>query len=501
MPNAASISDLEALTVTPPAESKTAFGEQSVAEPTPIIQVKFTYSVNTALVDVRENQSGTVTHSNRQAVLSTGAATNSSAEIRSLRILKYNPGQGAMARFTAKFSAGVAGSTQVIGIGIESDGLFFGYNGTSFGVLHRRNGSPEVRTLTVSTGSSTNESITITLDGVTASVAVTNTGSTTLTANEIAAHDYSDTGAGWTAKAVGPKVEFTSWNAATHAGTYSLSGASTAVGSFAQNVAGAAPTETWTAQENWNGRDKFDGAGLTGVNLDPTKGNVFQVKYQWLGYGLLSFYVEDPDDGELHLVHAIAYSNANSAPSLGDPSMAISANVTNTSNATAVTLATASMAAFVEGKEEFVGVRLGARSTKTDVTTSLRPILSVRQGTYFNSKAVKTFCKILRGAFAVEHSKPVNIVIIEDGALTGASFSRISGGVSAMEVDTAATAISGGTETWAVPLGQKGNELVAFTDDYFAYNITPGKVVTFAGIANSGTLAEVSVALELLERL
>lgn len=497
----AGVTDHRALLVTPPSEGRTAFGETVVAEPTPVIQITSPYNVNDALLEKRENQSGTVTHANRQIVVSSGAAANSGAEVRSRRIAKYNPGQGIMARMTAVFTTGVANSTQIAGIGNESDGLFVGYNGTSFGILHRRNGKPEIRTLTISTASSTAENITITLDGDAASVAVTNSANTTTTANEIAAHDYSDVGTGWTAKAVGAKVEFRSWDAATHDGTFSLSGASTAVGTFAQNVVGAAPTETWIPQASWNGADIFDGNGLTGVTLNPTKGNVYQFRYQWLGYGLLSVYVEDPDDGELHLVHSIEYANANTTPSFGDPSLQLVVNATNTSNTSNLTISSPSMAAFIEGKAEQLGVRLGVRNTKTSVTTSLLPIVSVRQGEHANGYPVQTFSRIIRASAGVEHTKPIQIVFIENGTLTGASWADIETDASSLQVDTAATAITGGRELFSLPLGKAGQQELDFSGDHYANILSPGTTITAAAIANSGTLGEASVALNLLERL
>lgn len=494
------ITDAGAQTVTFPAPGLSAFGEASVSQATPIVQVTFPYSVNTALVDVRQNASGTVTHASRSALLSTGAAINSSAEIRSKRVVKYNPGEGVEVRFTAVFTAGVAGATQVIGAGNESDGFFFGYNGTSFGILHRRNGSPEIRTLTVTTGSSHGESITITLDGNAAAVTVTNTANTTKTANEIAAHDYSSVGTGWTARAIGAKVEFVSWDGAAHTGTYSLSGATSAVGSFAQDVAGAAPSDTWIPQASWNG-DRFAGGGPSGVTLDQTKGNVYQIKYQWLGYGQVSFFIESPNDGLLHLVHAVKYANANTAPSIGDPSLCFSAKVANTTNATAVTLATPSIAMFVEGEEPLLGVRRGIHNTKTTVTTAYLPIVSVRLGQHYSAKAIRTFAKILRVAVSAEHTKPIAIAAIENGTLVGAVWASVDSNVSALQYDTTATAVTGGAEIFAVPLGKGGNAILSFADDHWAGILDPGRVITFAAIANSGTGGEATVAVTMLERL
>lgn len=497
----AKVTDHYALQVTSPPEGKSAFGEAEVVIPQPVVQISFPYNVNTAYVFTRENQSGSITHANRQAVISTGAATSSSAELRSRRPIKYLPGSGVLARFTALFTTGAANSTQIAGIGNESDGFFFGYNGTSFGVLHRKNGSPEIRTLTVSTASSTNENINITLDGVVKAVAVTNSGVISTTVNEIAAGDYTDTGTGWDAYAAGNTVIFKSWDAATHSGSYSLSGATTAVGSFAQNVVGAAPTDTWTAQSSWNGDDVFNGSGVSGVTLDPTKGNVFQIKFQWLGYGLITFYLEDPDDGELHLVHGIAYANANTTPSIGDPSLSLMAKATNTTNNTAIVVKVASMAAFIEGELNNTGIRLGVRNTKTTVTTSLLPIISVRSNVHFQSKAVQSFARVLRAAFAVEHTKPITIVMTRNGTLTAASWTAISSATSSLQYDTSATAISGGTEIFAVPLSKAGQQAISFLDDYFENNMSPGDVITFSAIANSGTGGEASVAIKMLEKL
>ena len=100
----------------------------------------------------------------------------------------------------------------------------------------------EVRTLTVTTKSTTAENITITLDGdALATVAVTDqtAGTTSSTATEIAAADYSGVGTGWTAVAVAATVVFTSLDTLdSHTGTYTLSSASTAVGTFAQTTVG-----------------------------------------------------------------------------------------------------------------------------------------------------------------------------------------------------------------------------------------------------------------------
>lgn len=115
------------------------FGEQLVAIPSPFAQGDFVYGLNSNIVSNSTTGSGTATSANQMAVVSTTAAASSSATIRSVRTAKYRAGQGVLARFTAVFTAGVANSSQTAGMFNAQDGFGVGYNGTSFGVLWRRN--------------------------------------------------------------------------------------------------------------------------------------------------------------------------------------------------------------------------------------------------------------------------------------------------------------------------------------------------------------------------
>jgi len=78
---------------------------------------------------------------NGKAVLATGLSADSSAEIKSAGTLVPTAGEGVIVRMAARFSTGVAGNMQLIGIGDDSDGYFFGFNGSAFGILHRQNGT------------------------------------------------------------------------------------------------------------------------------------------------------------------------------------------------------------------------------------------------------------------------------------------------------------------------------------------------------------------------
>ena len=494
------VTNQKALFVTPPSESRGAFGEALVVSPTPVIDMLFHTFINPITTCSKANQSGTVTHANQMAVCTTGAAANSSAAICTKDIVRYHAGEGVRARFTTVFTEGVANSIQFGGIGDEGNGFFFGYNGDTFGVLHRTGGLREMRTLTVSTGSSTAEDITITLDGDAASdVSVTNTGDTTLTANEIAAHDYSDVGRGWDATAVGSTVVFTSWNDEPRTGTYSLSSATTAVGTFAQTIAGVSPTDTWIAQTAWNGVDIFDGNGITGVTLDPTKGNVYQIAYQWLGFGAISFYIEDPSDGEFHLVHIIQYANDNTTPSIARPTLGLRTSAENFSNTSSIVTKTASMGGFVDGVDDYQGTRTGTKATITGASGG-EPVLTLRCNEVFQGVHNHGKIKVSIVGAAVEASgnNTVSLDFYANMTLTGASFSSVNAGFSQAQVDTSATAATGGVFLFSIDLGKTGSDTINLKDDKYAGVLLPGN--TFTAIVNpTGGSAEATVTFNFID--
>ncbi len=470
-------------------DQKTAFGEVLMAELTPIVQVHSAYNINTRIMEARDNN-GSSSISNNKFQVSTGAAANQSSTLLSKIAVKYNAGQGGLWRGTAVFSTPAANSTQYIGIGTSSEGYFFGYNGTAFGILRRQGGSPEIRTLTVTTGSVGADDITITLDGDAESVAVTGTSDITLTANEIAAHDYSDVGQGWTVHAMGANVVFESYNAALQTGTYSLTDATTAVGTFAQSVAGAAPTETIIAQTSWN-EDKAAGAEIL-PSLTFTNGNVFEIRYQWLGFGAIEFYIERPSTGRFILVHRIEYANANTNPSVDNPTLPLCMAVSNAANTTDIVLQSASMMGAIEGKDLEEGILNNITAEDTGTGTDETPMFSIHNHTVYQSKInrvrieLKTFTASID---AITANKPSTIRVRLNATLTGASFSAVDANTSVVYTDTSATAVSGGNVIFAQTITEGSAPIIDFSQ--LTDKLNPADTVTISLESSSGNVDSV----------
>lgn len=371
-----------------------AFGELLVANTTPKVLIHFPYNINTDIVTKTENASGTVTQSGQLAVISSGAATSSNASLQSNQVLEYHPGMGALARFTAIFTTGVAGNTQVAGVGDTTDGYFFGYNGTSFGIMSR-------------------------------------------------------------------------------------------VGS----------SDTWIPQSQWNGNAMLGNEKFM-QTIDPTKGNVYQIRYQWLGFGQIEFYIENEISGQFELVHRIRYANQNTVPSTNNPTFPFYAASLNTTNNTAVTVKIGSIGLYIEGIENTAGETRNAIDNTKTISTETN-ILTIRNKSTFASKTNRVYVQPDFLSAASEGTKPVTLRIYVNATLGGVpSYTDISTNTSVIDYDTAGTTITGGTLVAVFTLAKSDNVEQAFRE--FNFRLAPGQTMTFA--AESTASNDVSVGISWAER-
>ena len=120
-----------------------AFGRQIVVQPREEAALIFSYGLLPRMATTTYVGSGSSTTSNGVFQLNSGAATNSSASMRSRRAARYTPGIAQSAIFSARFSPCVAGSTQTIGVQSSDgqDGWAIGCNGDRFGFFRSAGGT------------------------------------------------------------------------------------------------------------------------------------------------------------------------------------------------------------------------------------------------------------------------------------------------------------------------------------------------------------------------
>jgi hypothetical protein len=435
----------------------TAFGELLAADPTPVVQIDAVYGLDTEQHETFSATGGSATASSRMFTCQTGTSVGGYGVIRSRRALRYRPGQGSLARFTALYTTPVALSQQMAGAFSAENGLFFGYNGTSFGVCRQYGGALEIQTLTVSAGASGTESVTVTLNGV-GSTFNLSTGSATANAITIASQSYT----GWSAYQVGATVVFVAQAVGDKTSTFSFAnnaGGGTAAAGFVETQAGAAHSEDWVYQSSWN-VDPMTGTGPSGMTLDPTKGNVYEIRFQWLGFGLIEFAVEDEDTGRFQVVHRIEYANANTTPSLANPSLKIGWVAYSLGSTTNLTVKGASAAMFVTGKSISTRDAHGISNSKSSIGTSYVPILTIRASATLGGRIHlgKILPRIV--SVAADGTKPVEIAVINGTTLGGTpSWTSVSSHTG-VEYDTAGTTVTGGTTVLALTIGKSESRSV-----------------------------------------
>lgn len=288
------------------------------------------------------------------ATLTNEASIGGYMVIRSRRALIYRPGQGAEARFTALFQTPTTGVLQYAGLGNLTSALYFGTQASlgQFGVFRRFGGVPEIRVLTITSEASSGGTAWVELDGVRVSVTL-DTVSPESNAANIAKVDYSHLR--FRANQINNTVVFMSTSVTPtegprNTGNYSLTmnTAVGAVGSFARTRAGEFMSEEFVPQYEWN-VDTMDGSGPSQKVLDVTKGNVYSIAFQWLGFGGITMSIENADSNRIVPVHQFKYANSAVTPSLNTPSMQLAYVTSATTTATEASISMSSGAFFIHG--------------------------------------------------------------------------------------------------------------------------------------------------------
>jgi hypothetical protein len=464
------------------------FGELEIISPTPTSQISFVYGINPLLATSQTYGAGsTVSSSGGEVIVSSGTASNSYARVISKKVAKYRPGQATLARWTARYSAGVSNNRQMSGIYNIEGGYRFGYNGEQFGILYTESATIEVQTLTITTKSSAATNVTVTLDGGPGVVVpVTNGANTSITAYEISLADYSQVAGGWDAIAIQNVVYFTR-RIAGPAGASSFDpGVSGAVGSFAILTTGVAPSDVFIAQQDWN-RDTCNGAGLSRVNIDHTKGNIYQVQFQYLGYGNAFFSVINGETGRPVLCHVIENANTRTSTNLRNPNLYLSWESVNNGSTTPVSLRGASGGTFVEGAIKYLGAQFSITGTKSIGASVETPILTLRASNVLQGRKSMAQLQIDRISVACDGAKPVDIKVYKNVNLVRAQFQKANLIASASDVDSAASSFSigSGVQIFGFSVSKTGNSTESLTDlDLF---LQSGDTVTITAFtANPG---------------
>lgn len=475
-----------------------AFGEVAVAQPTVLLSFDGVYGVKDETdVEVFSDTGGAITTEDtgtgREFRCRTGTSSGGYGLVRSKRAAQYRPGQGTIFRFTARFDEGVALSALRAGPVTSGNELSFGYNGADFGLLHRRNGQLEMQRLTIGAAATGAETATVTLGGTEFEVDLTS-GTAAHNAFELAAASYT----GYNTYQNGDTVLFERASIGAPTDDFTFTSTGDASGTFSQVIAGKAVTDTWYYQNKepyWN-VDRLDGTGVSGLTLDPQKGNVYEIDLQYLGYGSISYYVFHPRTRNKMLVHRVAYSNENTSPNLGNPTLKLGAFAASLGSTTDLSIYMGSASAFTTGPNTVLRNPISLINSKTSIGTSYTNVLSIRvrpefAGILSLQEVILEFIDI-----AIEGTKPAEAVLVRNATLGGEpNWTYVEENDSVVEYDTAGTTVTipnGSRQIMAFALSKTG----AIEQDLDRLNIRVlrNETLTLAVRATSNTI-DVTVSM------
>jgi len=261
-------------------------------------------------------------------------------------------------------------------------------------------------------------------------------------------------------------------------------------------------TDNWTAQTAWNG-DQCNGTGASGFNWNKTFGNVMMIRYPYLGYGDITFWVQNQATGAWILCHTIQYTNTTASVQVDNPSMPFYANVTNDGSTTNLLMYVGSVGIFLSGNREYLGAQFATDSLKNTITAETN-LLNIRNCTTYNTVTNTGLIRLRSLSCATDNGNGLATIRLKTGVTIGGTpiYAPINGttadngvtitaGNSIVSADVAGTGVTGGTTIFNVCLTRNSN----FSIDLTPFNLflSPTQILTVTGFSVAS--ASIQVAL------
>lgn len=418
-----------------PDVSVTAFEEPIAIGITPVVQSDAVYGLNPDDWTQSLLRGGTISVDNTSTFrVASGTSAGGYARLATTSYMTYQPGQGSMFRWTAAFTTtndanantknavGITSIVQNTGPIDRENGFSIGYSGvdgTKIGINHRQTANIEIREFTVTTAPTGAQTANVTLNGTSFLISLTSSSSTQYTATQIASRLNANVTASnlWDIEACGSIVTFSYYAPGSQAGTYSFSSTGTgtlAAGTFSQIQAGTAPVDSWTYVDNWN--------GTVPVSFDPTKLNVYGVDYRWLGAGRVRFFMEDPNNGKLTVLHTITWTKDQTGiyPHIKNPALRIAYRSGTTNPAvtpsTNVIVSGASIFGGIQGAITQTGLSQGYYSSNSTNRSSndIHHLISIQNPYIRSGKVNKSSLVIQNLTMSAQGNDPSVIFVIKN---------------------------------------------------------------------------------------
>lgn len=225
-----------------------------------------------------------------------------------------------------------------------------------------------------------------------------------------------------------------------------------ALGMVIRSSTSGTPVDTRIEPEDWNG-DPLNGNGPSGMEFDPTKGNIFWIDMEWLGVGAVRFGVFGPN-GLPVVCHQAQNANALPVVYMRSADRPLRYEIRNIGAASGTTTLSQLCATVVSegGSADLTGLPFAAPSSAVGIAsvavTTRRAVLSIRPKTTFNSIINRTLAEILDIHLTAANNGSF-VEVVFNPTYTGTPVWTSADANSAVEwsphTDAAAGAFTGGT--------------------------------------------------------
>lgn len=247
-----------------------------------------------------------------------------------------------------------------------------------------------------------------------------------------------------------------------------------------------ATSDTWVTGDSLNGEDISW--------LDQTKLNIYMIRYGWLGIAPLTYWVYYGPTRRWVLIHSTDLTNTQTLTHLSSPYLPMHADINRPSGTGAdLILRSGSWrAGLVDGAGQDFHRHFNFNNSKSIAAATFTNIFTLRSKTTFQAVTNKVLAELEIISMASDGAKSVRFNVIKGATLGGTpSYADINTNNSVMEVDTAGTTVTGGTDLFVNYLSKvDSNTIDLLPYDYLIY---PGETLTFAAYSVNANDVAVSV--------
>ncbi|MDT9718060.1 hypothetical protein QVE09_04075 [Paenibacillus sp. ClWae2A] len=249
-----------------------------------------------------------------------------------------------------------------------------------------------------------------------------------------------------------------------------------------------AGVDTTVPQSLWN-VDPLNGTGPSGVTLNLSKGNIYQVLFTWYGYGVIEFRVVIPDPvtlaQEVVTVHRFSPTGQTS---FVDPNLPLRAQVANNGTGAVYSIFVGGRQYSIIGKYEPTYRVTSERRRITNVTSTLTPVISFTRKAVFPAGSARTnSVQVNLEEINVISTVDLSYQVLVGGTLNGAfvnyptATTIIPDSETALLVNNTSTTITGGEVVFqGITGGGAGNTTILASEELLDFTLPENQVVTLA---------------------